>query len=217
MLHSLAVSTPKVDLAHCEVPVLIERLRSETRQHHDAIERNPLMKRIFASDFAFDEYLHLLRLTRGIVVPLEDVLKQALPVEFHDRLVRRDRLAGDLSGICGQRDDRDSAWRVPAWLQTSSGALGALYVLEGSTLGGQVIVRHLHAHFGERVSGRTAYFAGHGAENGPRWRVFKDILGRAGWVGDEVVSAAQATFALMDRGLAYTEYAQVPQKLTEVA
>jgi heme oxygenase len=45
-------------------------------------------------------------------------------------------------------------------------------VLEGATLGGQIITRHLQTHLGLTPESGTAFFHGYGPETGPRWKSF---------------------------------------------
>jgi len=56
-------------------------------------------------------------------------------------------------------------------------ALGMLYVLEGSTLGGHVIIRNLRKAGSECAS--LAFLDPYGPETGRRWRDFIDVLERA--------------------------------------
>lgn len=76
-------------------------------------------------------------------------------------------------------------------------ALGCLYVLEGSTLGGQMLARHFAGHFGLTVEAGCAFFAGYGALTGDRWRAFLAVLSAAELTDDEreaALGAATDTF-----------------------
>ena len=54
--------------------------------------------------------------------------------------------------------------------------LGRMYVMEGSTLGGQYIARHAEETLG-LVSGEgNSYFRGYGEATGERWREFRAVL-----------------------------------------
>jgi heme oxygenase len=78
---------------------------------------------------------------------------------------------------------------------TSARAIGSLYVMEGSTLGGQVISRAL------KDAGREslAYFNPYGRETGARWRAFAAWAedAAAGEDRETAVASAEATFALL--------------------
>jgi heme oxygenase len=78
-------------------------------------------------------------------------------------------------------------------------ALGRLYVLEGSTLGGVVIDRHL-AGLPGLSDVRLRAFSPYGAETGARWHAFRTaIRARVAAGGDAgaVVGSARATFAAL--------------------
>ena len=64
-----------------------------------------------------------------------------------------------------------------------SEALGLLYVLEGSTLGGRLILREL-ARRGVELAD-LAFLDPYGAETGARWRSFLAVLERETGFGDE--------------------------------
>lgn len=51
-------------------------------------------------------------------------------------------------------------------------ALGALYVLEGATLGGRIINRHVAGPLGITAEHGGAYYHGYGELTGPRWKEF---------------------------------------------
>lgn len=76
-------------------------------------------------------------------------------------------------------------------------ALGALYVLEGSTLGGQLQLRHLRRHFEGLAVGDFRYFAAYGEAVGPMWKELSEALPRAcpePALAPRVVRGAQDTF-----------------------
>ena len=65
-------------------------------------------------------------------------------------------------------------------IDSCAAALGALYVLEGATLGGQVIERHAARSVGVTACAGGSYFHGYGARTGDMWRAFGDAL--SAWV-----------------------------------
>jgi heme oxygenase len=54
--------------------------------------------------------------------------------------------------------------------------LGAMYVIEGSTLGGQYIARHVEQTLGFEPGHGDSYFRGYGDQTGSMWRDFKAVL-----------------------------------------
>jgi heme oxygenase len=77
-------------------------------------------------------------------------------------------------------------------------ALGALYVLEGSTLGGQIIMSALQQQMRTPLDMPGGFFAGRGKTTGPLWHQFCVILDAYGQQFPEtqadVVEGAKRTF-----------------------
>ncbi|RZK54693.1 MAG: heme oxygenase, partial [Hymenobacter sp.] len=84
-------------------------------------------------------------------------------------------------------------------LDTWPQLLGAMYVLEGSTLGGQVIARQLaKANIPQRL-----YFSGYGERTGTMWKAFCQLLTQAATPENEadIVQSARLTFQQLDAWL----------------
>jgi heme oxygenase len=79
-----------------------------------------------------------------------------------------------------------------------SHALGALYVLEGSTLGSQFILRHLTSFLGDKIDAAHSFFQGYGEQTNNRWKEFRGSLDLFGVENQEeiplVVLGAKRTF-----------------------
>ena len=83
-------------------------------------------------------------------------------------------------------------------LDTPLAALGCLYVLEGATLGGRVIARHLDARLGIDARNGGAFHTAYGPEAGRMWRSMQDALRSADSSASAraiIIGAAYATFA----------------------
>lgn len=129
-----------------------------------------------------DGYRTLLQRFYGYYQPLEAVLRDAvsrfdLPLDLAARQKSR-LIARDLAAL-GLSDDRlRSIPRAPALPATESreAALGCLYVVEGATLGGQVIARRMRQEFGAPIESAVAFFSSYGADVGQRWLTFCSLL-----------------------------------------
>ena len=102
----------------------------------------------------------------------------------------------------------DALPRCPA-LPTIGGipeALGCLYVMEGATLGGQIIRRQAASRLGLGPSSGCSFFSAYGEQVGPMWRAFRAALAdyATGAPGAQarVLDAASDTFARLDLWLA---------------
>jgi heme oxygenase len=87
---------------------------------------------------------------------------------------------------------------------TPAQVLGCLYVIEGATLGGQIISKHLLANLGLGPDTGAAFFNGYGAESGHQWQSFRLFLtGNAEAMDqdDEIVFSANDTFKTLGQWL----------------
>jgi heme oxygenase len=172
----------------------LEALRRSTEGRHAAIESLLGLRRAFGR-------AHYGRVLQGFDAFLsvwEPRLLRALPSRLHPWftegrravLVRRDLGALGLPALPWQAS-------VPV-LAGLPQALGSLYVLEGSALGGQFIAAHVRRHLDLLPGSGADYFTGCGTGTAERWRGFQRLLARE-LDGDpagraEAVAAAVATF-----------------------
>ena len=172
-------------------------LRLRTAAAHEALERTPLMEQLArgaASMTVYRDYLQRqLRLHAAFEPPLRGWLGSECSAL---RLRKSDWLRSDLQALGESPDARP----VPApALRSQAAALGMLYVLEGSTLGLQVVRRHLApAHPAAGAAGR--FLTGYGPQTGQHWRDFVALLDElplAQW--QDAIDAACATFVAFER------------------
>ena len=79
----------------------------------------------------------------------------------------------DLAALGLARLDPDSA--VVPRLQGCADAIGSLYVLEGSALGGQLIAANIERRLGIHADNGGAYFNGCGKGTAARWRQYQGL------------------------------------------
>lgn len=205
-----------MELARLPDLSLLQQLRQATLACHRQIERNPRLIRLLAQDLSLAEYREVLARMLGFVQPLEDSL-EALPEApfIQTALGSRNKapwLIRDLLSLGSSLDEiasipRACASELPA-VRTLADAVGVLYVLEGSTLGGQLISRHLAQSLGIGPERGGRFYAGYGPDNGRMWGQFRhwlDSLGCAECPVDRTTAAAIQTFACLDRWLAREE------------
>jgi len=177
---------------------ILERLRVETREAHEAIERDLAWETRVATH---DGYRTLLARFWGFHVVLEPALADVLQdPTFFDPRRRLRHLAADL-GVLGLGETTIAA--LPRASMTlpcdRDQAYGALYVLEGSTLGGQVIAKTIGRQLGFSPDHGCRYYAAHGRETGPMWKAFRQRLVEMAEAGDTdaIVASATRTFDAM--------------------
>jgi heme oxygenase len=161
----------------------MDELRQRTRAAHDLIEREPPFAAVLSHHFTLVDYGGLLLTLRGFYEQMERDLFQNLPEPLahgvaHRRktgLIARDIAALRLSGAAdpqGARAVDASGWSVER-------KMGGLYVLEGATLGGRVIRRHLLRRFGPEIERALAFYGCYGASTGAEWAAFRDLMARS--------------------------------------
>jgi len=177
---------------------LLQELRAATRDVHDRLE---LDLDVLQRSRSAPSYAALLVGFRSVYRPLEQALTACaatlLTVPDWPQRHKCGWLDADLAALGVGRDE--PAADVPA-VRTAEDVAGTLYVMEGATLGGAVVVRELAAAF--PVLPPHEFFSSYGASRGVRWRDFRrhvEALERRGADRDAVVAAATATFATLER------------------
>ena len=182
---------------------ILQRLKHATRERHVALERRlPLLDPLLSQE----AYRQFLGRFFGFYAPLELSLfgspawHETGPLYFERR--KTPRLALDLIALGAAPDALTALARCRELPDVTSGArlFGCLYVIEGATLGGQIITRHLNAQLGLTPQTGALFFSGYGEQTGSRWKAFGALLTAfaqrsGGEDDDEIIAAANQTFA----------------------
>jgi heme oxygenase len=176
---------------------LLERLKTETRPAHDRIERAVDIERRVASHAA---YRALLARFYGFHAAWEPQAAALIadPAFFEPRR-KAALLARDLRFL--GLDDLDRLPRCAPLMPMAdrAAAFGALYVVEGSTLGGTIIARQVERSLGLTAGAGCSYFRSYGPDLGPMWKAFgRRLLALSNPAFDDrVVASANRTFETM--------------------
>ncbi len=167
-------------------------LRKATSQEHERVEGTlPLM----TENLDRATYVSVLKSFYGFVKGWENWAAHRVPEAIRPELEQRRRslmLERDLAFF---QEPLPEDFYCPGLPAESPALLGSMYVLEGSTLGGQFIAAHvekvLHLNRGEG----DAFFVGYGEQTGPMWKRFKSVLADIPEADAETaVAAAKKTF-----------------------
>jgi heme oxygenase (biliverdin-IX-beta and delta-forming) len=187
--------------------MILQHLKQATSQRHTALEcQLPLLDPLLTRD----DYRRFVCRFLGYYAPLETRLL-ALPwwrqigFDYGERY-KTPHLVQDMLAL-GVTDDTLATFArcqdLPC-IDTLPQALGCLYVIEGATLGGQLVTRHLQQTLGVTPRSGSAFFNGYGGQTGARWKSFGALLTtHAEQTGDHaaIIDTANHTFETFDRWL----------------
>jgi heme oxygenase (biliverdin-IX-beta and delta-forming) len=177
----------------CLVSPVLDSLRQKTSGLHRQAERALDLPRATSS---LAEYIGLLHRLLGFYLPLEEQLFRHLPpVQLHWESRRKSpALQADLRALQAGVARIEPCSGIPA-LACELERIGAWYVVEGATLGGQVISLHLARRLGLSRDHGGCFFDVYGSQRQQRWDEFRDHLGSlAAENAASVCAGAQAVF-----------------------
>ncbi|HEU4471882.1 MAG TPA: biliverdin-producing heme oxygenase [Flavisolibacter sp.] len=185
--------------------LLTDKLKQETQAAHEKAEQ--LLGPHLSAIRDKHEYASLLKMLYGFYHPLEQLIGEfvtpAILEDIHSRrnaaLILLDldamKIPREPLPLCGDLPVVDS---VPA-------ALGALYVLEGSTLGGRMISKMLQKKESlSVVETELNFFSGYKEDTGPKWTLFKTVINQWDHEAAAIVMAANASFESLSDWISQT-------------
>ena len=194
------LTTAPTDFAHD----IMARLKRETAPLHAEVDA--MVAPMLSERARYRMLLAGLRDAYGVIE--RELAKHAVQLE---------RAAYDVAerGKLGWLDDDLSALAVPqaSAIRTSftltnpSAAFGAVYVVEGATLGGQVIARQVMPALALSPERGCRFFTGYGAATGERWRETRDAIAThlastaTPNAALETITGARRTFSLISAAL----------------
>lgn len=176
--------------------MILQKLKEATRAQHEEVEG---VVDVMNQMFKIEDYKAMIGNFRRFYEAYEPTLPidelQAAGFDYEQRR-KLPSLEND-SVALGLKEIDLPAFNALSEVSSVARAFGSLYVIEGSTLGGQVIARHLKEHLGLTPANGGAFFSSYGAEVGPMWKQFGAAITEfaAGGENDEmIVQAARETF-----------------------
>jgi heme oxygenase len=176
--------------------MLSEKLKEQTQQNHQYLEK--MMVKDLKAIRTNGEYEALLQkfysYFGGLEVKIDEVFDQS---QLPDAAERRkaQALANDIKFFGGTVADKAAGKSLPT-INNHLQALGALYVIEGSTLGGKIISKMMQQQLGLANDGVT-FFEGYGDQSMQMWGIFKEMLNTQATNPEQeavVITAANETF-----------------------
>ncbi len=177
-----------------------ENLRQATARSHKDLESLPISVSIIDPNVTKAEYAAYLLLMRDVVADTEEnifpLLEGIIP-DLEQRAKAR-YIDKDLAslGIEASSTHLKPMTRNLKEISTAF-ALGIMYVVEGSSLGGRVILKNINTALGYNADNGASYFAGYGGQTGSYWKNFLSVVGEyeaKGQYGEEIIEGANFAF-----------------------
>ncbi|MBL7717599.1 MAG: biliverdin-producing heme oxygenase [Flavipsychrobacter sp.] len=155
----------------------IRTLRERTGPAHRQLEALPLSRAIVDPAVTKAQYTRYLQLMADVVADVEEHLFPLLAGTIPDIDERRKLafITADLA-LLGAGWERTSPVTGATGTMGLAEAMGVMYVIEGSTLGGRVIVKNIESALGYQEKSGAAYFSGYGTRTGPLWKSFLECF-----------------------------------------
>lgn len=158
--------------------MISEKLKSQTQSQHDLVEAKFNSDKIFKGTFTFADYrklleynyLFLLNFENLVFAKISETNAQDLQLEKRRKLPLIESEL-DLLEIAKSQPDQNTD------IKNEAEAFGILYVMEGSTLGGNMIAKQL-SKSDDYKEISFKYFRCYGEKTGSFWKNFKEVLDR---------------------------------------
>jgi len=179
--------------------MVLGKLKEATKEQHKNLEGTV---DVMSNLFSLDNYKALIKNFYRFYSAIEPQLAKLdwseVGYNFDERL-KVGKLEADLEnlGIFAEEISKIPKWDNLPELDTHAKAFGSLYVMEGATLGGQIINRHLKEHLDLTPENGGLFFNGYGRETGPMWKDFGAAItafSEKNNADDEIVESAKQTF-----------------------
>ena len=182
-------------VAHKSPDDVRHALRAATHDIHQRLHRQPALAAVQDGTIDRDAYRRLLARLYGFHIGFE---RAAQIKPERSMWLERDLVALKLSPE--QLAAKPPCRGFPT-LALPEALLGALYVVEGSALGGVALARGLDGVLGIGVLDGRRFFTGHHSETGIAWRAYLARLSATAHTAEQqatIISTAIATFAIFE-------------------
>lgn len=185
--------------------MLHTRLKEHTREKHLELERT-FMRRLqkLKSEAEYAEFLLRLWDFHSLAEKKISIHINRRLVPDLERRIRSEFLMADVAELIPDFGLSSQCDSVPD-IDSHARAIGSLYVLEGSTLGGKIVAEMITRRLG--ITRGLRFFNGYGKDTGPMWRTFTEYLNHdfSNEEGEEILDSAGNTFAGFNQWLQENE------------
>lgn len=182
--------------------MLTNILKEQTKDHHQKLE-SLIISRVKSLDSKL-AYANFLKLFYGFIAPLEEKIASIKEVTDNDKINNREKawmILQDINYLNPHDNNFQTTDNLPQ-INTFDEAIGALYVLEGSTLGGKYIRKMIASRLQMPENEGFLYFSSYADNTDNMWKAFKnvvDALPHSAEIEDNVLKSANETFIKFKR------------------
>ncbi|MEO1655442.1 MAG: biliverdin-producing heme oxygenase, partial [Bacteroidota bacterium] len=189
---------------------ILDQLRLATQEAHDYIETVPLLQALREQKIDLLSYIGLLQKLFAFYHFLEKSLDSQIPaqagVEDYAERMKHRLLRDDLVFLMGKLPASLPKVDLSLVLDTPAKFLGYLYVIEGSTLGGQLLSKSIKNHLYLEAGRGGSYYNSYGSKQiGYYWKKLKAYLmayaEQHPAQTTELLNSARLTFQNLDQHL----------------
>jgi heme oxygenase len=174
-----------------------DTIKIATLENHQQVEKLLVgkMKNIRSTE----DYVELLKMFYSYFSGLEQIIKPFISGDHlsdYEQRRKSEAIAYDIKILGGSVSAFANTDQLPI-INNNLQAFGALYVMEGSTLGGKIIAGVLQKHLKFNDDEGLSFFTGYGENSMQMWETFKQALNTIVKSDEdevEVVYAANETF-----------------------
>lgn len=182
-----------------------DELKEATLANHQQTEKQLILR--MKAMRSLDQYIALLQMFYGYFGGLEQQINKFvdaknMPDYYHRR--KTEAMAADIRNLGGTIPELAKGDELPQ-IDNLRKAFGALYVIEGSTLGGKIIAVMMRQHFTFQGDKGLSFFCGYGDDTDNMWTSFKNELNTIASTAEgrtEITKAADQTFEMFGEWIA---------------
>ena len=166
-MNESVVSREKQDL-------FLKNLRQQTGESHLRLEENKYSKALLNPSVTCADYQDYIARLYGVTKACENDVFPLIHGALTD-INERYRSGMILEDLKKTGISEDEISTIPVYKFNpfdTAEALGIMYVLEGSTLGGKILYKHVHQYLGLDAETGASYFYGYGQKTGILWKNF---------------------------------------------
>ena len=183
--------------------LFLTNLRQTTAKSHKQLEENYYSKAIQEPSVTLQNYQTYIARLYGIILASEHDVFPVLTSLISDigQRYKADFIVNDLTNTGIPISEVKDLPVYNFTVSSAAQALGIMYVLEGSTLGGKFLYKHINKILGLNAENGASYFWGYGQQTGPLWNNFITIVSNYAVeknCEDEIIASAVQTFSNID-------------------